>query len=270
MSNLKLRSKKNNQESSDEGDKKPLYPRVKADLKKGWVLLKRFVRNYFLLIVLLLTGSLGILNALGIHWIVPEHLQGYAILWGYGTWFGLLPGELLRQYISDDTKEYLFSYHSKSSKLAKWAIPPAILDKVDFVDPDGDPMDIDDADIIHTREHGMAYLVQEFDEDELTAVTTWLAGKNPIDLRADKEELNEAVTVTWKMAESAIKVLSQRENISREAALKEILTNIENREDINLESTPRQTDIEGILQDNDILQDDIIQDIQDEMGDSDE
>ncbi|KAA9398524.1 hypothetical protein Har1130_03665 [Haloarcula sp. CBA1130] len=270
MSIIQRNQKEQNDSDGESTRKRLSYGRIKTDLKRGYRRAKQIIKSYFLLIFILFTGVFGILEAVGLNSGVPEHMVPYSVYWSYGVYVGLVPAELLRQYVSDDTRERLYAYNAKASKLAKWAIPSQLIHKIDFRNPDGEPMDWDDVDQIHTAEHGLAYLVTDFDKESMEAEVTWLAGKNQIDLRAEKEQLNEAVTVTWKMAESAIQVLSQRENISREAALKEIQTNIENRENINLESDTRQTDIESVLKDNDVLQDDIIQDIQEEIGGGDD
>lgn len=271
MSDTQLKQNEQNDSDGGSANKKFSYSRIKTDLKRGYTRLKQIIKSYFLLVFILSTGIFGILEALGINSGVPEHMVPYSVYWSYGVYFGLIPAEVLRQYISDDTKERFYSYNSKASKLARWGIPSQLIHKIDFINRDGEPMDWDDVDQIHTAEYGRAYLVTDFDPETMEATVTWLAGKNQIDLRAEKEQLEEAVTVTWKMAESAVEVISQRENIARESALKEIIRNVENREDINLESSPRQTDIESILKDNDVLQDDIIQEIQEEFeGDDDE
>ncbi|QGA82086.1 hypothetical protein [Halomicrobium sp. LC1Hm] len=266
MSIIQRKSKEQNDSDGESTRKRLSYSRIKTDLKRGYRRAKQIIKSYFLLIFILFTGVFGILEAVGLNSGVPEHLVPYSVYWGYGVYGGLVPAEILRKYVSDDTRERLYAYNAKASKLARWAIPSQLIHKIDFTDPEGEPMDWDDVDQIHTAEHGLTYLVTDFDKESMEATVTWLAGKNQVDLRAEKEQLNEAVTVTWKMAEAAVQVLAQRENITREAALKEIMTNVENREDIHLESSPQQTDIESILKDNDVLQDDIIQEIQEEFG----
>lgn len=265
----KSSSRRTTQEQSDDGGS--LYNSVKRDLKRLYRKFKRNIVIYTPILFLLFTGLFGFFEAINLDTtIIPDYIVPYSVYWFYGVYGGLIPAELLRRFITNDTDERLYRYNAKSSKLAKWSVPPQIIHKINFVTPDGDPLDWDDVDQIHTAKHGRAYLVSDFDPNSLRAEVTWLAGKNQLDLRAEKKQLDEAVTVTWKMAESAIKVLSQRENISREAALKEIMTNIENRESINLESETRQTDIETVLKNNDVLQQDIIQDMQDELRDNNE
>lgn len=231
----------------------------------------RWTMTFGPFIVVLFISSFGILEALGVDTGIPSQLVPYVIYASYGFILGLLPAELIRQWISSDDRIPLVTYDTKASRLSVWKVPQHYWSELDILGPDDEKeMNVDDLDNVHLTE-GRGYLAQDYDPNENKATASWLAGKDPIDLRIQKEQLGEATQITWMLAEAAVKTVSQRENIAREAALKEILENVEHRENINLESSPNQTDVEDILRDNEVLDDDIIGDIQSEIrGDNDE
>lgn len=254
-----------NEESQD--NSKSGYNRVKADVLKLYRALKNFAIYIFPILFLLFTGIFGLLEAAGIDTGVPEHLVGYTIYWGYGVWFGLLPAAVVHKLISSDDDPRVFTYDVESSLLALWKFPKKrLFGSTTVMSPDGEEMTVDDLDQIHTQEYGQCYLALGYDEDADVLIASWFAGMNPVELRARKKQLVKALNVLWKLVDSAVEVVANRESISREAAYQEVLANIEMREHINLESSTAQTNIEAIL-DESGLSNDVIEEIKKQYDD---
>ena len=247
------------------------YGRVKRDLGRivNWFL--SFILYFLPLIFVLLTGSVGLLEMLSIDTGVPEHLVGYVIYWGQGVWLGLFPAALVYMLISSDDDPKLFTYGVESSLLALFSIPKSRFysDNMTLLSPDGEDMTIDDLDQIHTQKYGRCYLALGYDKKSDIIVTSWFAGMNPIEVRAQKKQLGKALKVMWKLVDSAVDVVSNRQDVDREAAYRKVLQSIEIEEELFLESATEQSAVEDALA-NSGLETEVIEDIKEEYDRRDE
>jgi hypothetical protein len=260
-----------------EEEEKSTYESIKEDLhtiiEKVQVIVKYIVPPA----LLIFSTVPGIVHALG---FTPtdlpanyETLLNYGVYWTYAVWVSLVPTLILRDWIARQNKIQLLQYDPDSSETAWWEFSSDLWDDVEAYSEDGEPVDLDDLDQIHTK-RGVGYSTNDFDADQLELLATPLAMSSNLDIRLKKGEISRIQEYTHLLTEEAINVLSQRSDIAREAALREILTRIHRNEDVNLDSETELTALENLFDFDEIDEEEIIKQakqIQDsQAGDSDE
>lgn len=255
------REEKKSEDEAKEDDSQSTYEQLKSDIS-GLITRIKVFTIYILPPVLLAISTLPpLIYAIG---LFPADLPtNYelalknGVYWSYGVWGAAVPTLLVRDWMVKKNKTKLGAYDPKASFLAVWEVSSHILDNMEIVTPEGEPLDIDDLDNLHTKD-GVGYALLDYDVDANKVIATPLAEMNTYDLRFHKKGIEEVLTNTYKIADAAIEVLSQREGIAREAAMKEILSKIERSEDINLDSSTEITALEDLLKADDIDTDELV------------